>query len=176
MDVLLALPRACYALAVLICFVFGGWCAFHVVFGLRSSFYAWTAAALIATILLFLSGLALARVFRRGQLISRPSGYPQCLYLILSTVAGAFGHLLVFIVCVAFYQYRYVYPERDVEGGPMAFFLMIAVASYIVALLMGEFGLRHEATSQPRIKPSNGFTDSLPANTLDSSAVDDTPK
>ena len=172
----LAIARACYALVVVVSSIFGACCALLALAAFPRNFPAWASSAIIASILLFLVSCVVIRKWRRGALISHPSDHGQWMFVFFLTVAGTFGHLLVFAVGHAFYHYRYVHPEKDVEGGPMAFFLMIATGCYIIALLMGEFGLKHRAPAQARISPASGLADALSGNTPDSSAADDTPR
>ncbi len=173
----LALVRVNYALVVAVSATFGGYCALLALTASLGDFFAWTSSAIMAFILCWLVSRAIVRKWRRGKLVDRPAGHGEWAIVFFMTVAGAFAHLLVFIVCHAFYQYRHVYPEKDIEGGPMAFFLMIATGFYVLALLLGEYGLEHqESRAQPRISPASGLTDALPGNTADSSAADDTPR
>ena len=171
----LAIARACHALVVAVSSVFGVYCA-QLALTFPGSFFASSSSAIMAFILLYLVSRVVIRKWRRGPMISQPSDHGQWMFVFLLTVAGAFGHLLVFAVSSAWYQYRYIYPEKDVEGGPMAFFLMIATGCYVVALLMGEFGLNHAEPSQARMSPACGRADALSGNTRDSNAADDTPR
>lgn len=172
----LTIFRANYALVVAASATFGAYCAMLALTASLGNLSAWMASAIMAFILLFLVSRVLARKCRRENLVPAPSNYRHWMFATLMTLAGAFAHFLVFVVCHALYQYRYVYPEKDVEGGPMAFFLMIATACYILAMLMGEFGLEHRQPIQPRIIPASGFAEALPGNTSDSRAADDTRK
>jgi len=174
----LAVARACYALVVLATAVLGAFLGFNVLTRSMGSLPAWTATAIFAAVFLFLGGGALIRRLRGAKLIPHPSDHGQWMFVFFMTVAGSFGHFVAGIVVMAIYQYRYVYPDREVEGGPLMFFLAIAAASYLAALLMGEFGLRHgtNPSSHERIKPSSSRADALPGNTLDSSAPEDTPR
>lgn len=173
----LAVVCANYALVVAVGATFGGYCALLALTASPGNFFAWTSSTIMVVILSWLVIRGIARRWRRGTWVDRPTVPREWAIVFFMTVAGAFSHLLVFIVCHAFYQYRYVHPEKDIEGGPMAFFLMIATAFYVLALLLGEYGLEHEEPrSQPRISPASGLADALPGNTADSSAADDTPR
>jgi hypothetical protein len=172
----LAGTRACYALVVVIATIAAGYWGFQALGGLGdlslTFFFLFSAGAF-----LYLGGGAAIRKLRGRPLISPPANQREWLRLLAMNMLGAFGHFLVFNVCLALYQYRYVYPDRDVEGGPLGFFMMIAAACYLVCLLTGELGLEHPTrAAQPRINPSSGRALPLSGKTLPSKAADDTPR
>jgi hypothetical protein len=94
-----------------------------------------------------LSCTAIARRLRGRPLIPRPANHAQSARVLFMTLAGGFAHFLVFNVCLAIYQIRHALPDRDVEGGPLVFLSAIAGAGYLAALLTGELGSPHPATS-----------------------------
>jgi hypothetical protein len=176
MQVLLELARLSYGLVVMASTVLGALVGFHALTAAFAHFGA-LAITLGAAALLFLSGGAIARRLRGVPLVPSPSGHGEWACVFFMSCAGLLGHFLAWNVCLAIYQYLYVYPDREREGGPLAFVALIAAACYLLALLIGEFGIRHDQRLlQPRINPSSGRTDALSGNTLESSAPDDTPR
>jgi hypothetical protein len=172
----LALARACYLLVVVFTTAFGVVGAFQMVKAASMDF-AVLFLALVAAAFLILSGGALRRRWRGQALLPDPMGSREWKYVVLMTCAGAFAHLLVVSFCLAIYQYLYVFPDREREGGPLAAIAVLAMFFYLLALLMGEFGIRHDKRlTQARTNPSSGRTDELSGNTLESSAADDTPR
>jgi hypothetical protein len=171
----LALVRACYSLVVVVAAGFAAFSAPYV-FPEFLETPAALAVALLDVALVILAGGALVRRFRGHALVPEPLDHGEWMFAFFMTCLGSFAHFLSYAIGLAIYEYRYVYPDREVEGGPLAFFSAIAAACCLVALLMGEFGIRHDKRSQPRISPSSGRTDALPGNTAESSAADDTPR
>ncbi len=139
----LAAARTNYWLVVVPTTILAAWLAIRSAFVLFSNF-AVLAIGLAALAFLILGAGALARRSRGRPLLPEPLNQGEWMFVFLMFWTGAFGHFLAWNVGLALYQYRYVYPDRDVEGGPLAFFCMIAAASYLATLLMGEFGIRHD--------------------------------
>jgi hypothetical protein len=139
----LAAARICYWLVVVPTTVIAAWLAVRSVFALFSNIAVLT-VGLAAMAFLILGGGALARRSRGRPLLPRPLNHVEWIFVFVMFWTGAFGHFLAWNVCLALYQYRYVYPEREVEGGPLAFFCVVAATSYLATLLMGEFGIRHD--------------------------------
>lgn len=139
----LALARVCYWLVVILTTVFAAWLAVRAIPALFAN-YGVLMIGLAAVVFLILGGGALARRSRGRPLLPEPVNPREWTFVFLMLWTGAFGHFLAGNICLALYQYRYVHPEREVEGGPLGFLSLIACASYLVALLMGEFGIRHD--------------------------------
>ena len=132
---------------------------------------------LAAAAFLMLAGGGLLRRWRGHPLLPEPTYHREWAFVFFMTCAGSFAHFLAGNVCLAIYQYIYVYPDRDREGGPLAGISIVAAFFYLLTLLMGEFGIRHDKRMlQARINPSSGRTDALSGNTLASSAPDETPR
>lgn len=177
LRIYLACARACYASVVIVAAVIAALGAYLFVVSLFGSYSALVTALAFFPFLIVVS-LALRRKLSGNPLLPHPADHGEWMFVFFMFFPAVFAHLLVFIVGLALYQYRYVYPDRDVEGGPMAFFIMIAAGCYLVTMLMGEFGLRHDKAppSQSRIKSPSARADALSGNTLDSSADDGTPR
>jgi hypothetical protein len=141
-KVYLACARACYGTVVIVAAGIAAFGAYLLVISLFGSYYA-LVTAVVTLPFLFLSTAAIRRRLRGSPMLPQPANHGEWMLVFFMWFPAVLAHFLVFNVCLAIYQYRYVYPERDVEGGPMAFFMIIAAACYLAALLMIELGLTH---------------------------------
>ena len=139
----LASVRVCYWLVVVPTTIVAAWLAVRALPALFANLGVLT-IGLAAVLFLILGGGALARRSRGRPLLPDPLNGREWTFVFLMLWTGALGHFLAANVCLALYQYRYVHPEREVEGGPLVFLSVIAAVSYLVTLLMGEFGIRHD--------------------------------